>query len=78
MLPYFQKTGYFFDAKADIQEPRFDGPFYITSVSKSDPKRQYRLRGPIKEAYPWGEIRVQYDPDGCSGNIYGVDGFLKA
>ncbi|KAB8263847.1 hypothetical protein BDV32DRAFT_146150 [Aspergillus pseudonomiae] len=75
LLPYFRKSESFFDSKADPKQHGFEGPIHVTSVSASDPNRRYPLREPIKAA--WNEIGVQYNPDGCSGNLSGLCEFLE-
>lgn len=76
LLSYFRKSESFFDTTADPRQHGFEGPLRITSVSESDPKRRYPLREPIREA--WNEIGVQYNPDACSGNLYGISEFLES
>lgn len=75
LLPFFRRSETFFDARADPNQHGFDGPVRVTSVSASDPKRKYPLREPIKNAYT--ELGVEYNPDGCSGNLAGICEFLE-
>ncbi|PIG79514.1 glucose dehydrogenase [Aspergillus arachidicola] len=75
LLPYFRRSESFFDTNADPKQHGFEGPIHVTSVSASDPNRRYPLREPIKDA--WNEIGVQYNPDGCSGNLSGINEFLE-
>lgn len=75
LLPYFRRSESFFDAEADPRHHGFEGPVKITSVSASDPGRQYPLREPIREA--WNEIGVPFNADGCNGSSLGVCEFLE-
>ncbi|KAJ5109449.1 glucose dehydrogenase [Penicillium angulare] len=73
LLPYFRRSETF-DSQ-DSHNHGFDGPVKITSVSASDPGRNYPLRESIREA--WNEIGVPFNSDGCSGSSYGVCEFLE-
>ena len=70
MLPFFRKSEHHFDPNSDPKQHGFEGPIRYVSVSQSDPKRLYPLRGSIRDA--WHELGVEDNPDSNSGNIAGL------
>ena len=75
LLPFFKKTETHFDPEADVTQYGHHGPMHITSVSASDPRRQYGLRGPIRDA--WTELGVNYNANPSSGSLAGISECLE-
>jgi hypothetical protein len=75
LLPFFRKTEHCFDTRADPEIYGFNGPMCITSVSASDPGRNYGLREPIKTALT--EVEVKYNTQPSSGSLAGISDFLE-
>jgi len=74
MLPYFQKSEHYYDSKADAKLHGFDGPIHVISVSASDPKRVYELRGPVRDAFV--EIGVPRN-DLSNGSMAGISEYAE-
>ena len=69
-LPFLKKVEHHYDEQADARYHGFDGPMFITSVSASDPKRQYPLREPLRAA--WAELGVKLNSDADSSFSLGI------
>lgn len=74
LLPFMQRSEQFSAEQADPEQNGMSGPMKITSVGKSDPKRQYPLREPIQKA--WEELGVKQIPSGV-GKLAGLSEFLE-
>jgi choline dehydrogenase-like flavoprotein len=60
LLPYLRRSERFSKTEGNPQQHGLGGPMKVTSISASDPKRQYPLRGAIQKA--WAEIGVEPVP----------------
>ncbi|KAL9130377.1 MAG: hypothetical protein Q9217_001435 [Psora testacea] len=70
VLPYLKRPENHFEAKENPEQRGSDGPIRVTSVLKSDPKRRYGLREPIKAA--WEELGLKHNPRGDCGSLAGI------
>ena len=75
LLPFLRKSETHSEAKKDPEQRGSDGPMLVTSVSKSDPKRRYGLREPVKDA--WEELGLKQNPRGDCGSLAGICEFLE-